>query len=247
MHLRRRVWPWAVFAWIAVTGLLGACASGGEPPAGPAAGSSSDTATAAATGAATARPGGVPVGGVRTDFSLGTCEATISGGVTGTIKSGGDGGAANSEYWLSEAELLQAGRQVGPDEATIRAKLAAKEFVFYPLILNCGDTRTGIVFQPSATRHEQFPFGPGTYRISAGSAQAPDGEVAAAASVNGSTYRVTGGTFAITQFDRTVLAGTFQMEIEEQRTSASPKSGMVTGRFEMKCSGAAPRREGCAR
>lgn len=248
MQLERGAWPSMVAVWVGAAVLLAGCAARDEAPAAPAAGGAS-TATsgaAAGSGAVPARPGGVPVGGIRTDFSLGTCEATISGGVSATIKSGGDAGAANSEYWFTEAELLQAARQAGSPEATVRAKLAAQEFVFYPLILNCGDSRTGIVFQPSATTHAQFPFGPGTYRVSAGSAKAPDGEVSAAVAVNGSSYLVTSGSFEVTRFDRAAVAGTFQLEVEEQR-GTTRKSASVTGRFEMKCSGAEPAHEGCAR
>lgn len=250
MQLKRGAWPSMVVAWLGATVLLIGCAASDEPGAAPAAGETSTGAgTSAATtagGAAPARPGGIPVGGVRTDFTLGACEATVSGGVTASIKSGGDAGAANSEYWFSEAELLQAARQAGAPEATVRAKLAAQEFAFYPLILNCGDSRTGIVFQPVATTHEQFPFRPGTYRVSPGATKAPDGEVNAAVSLNGSSYLVTSGSFEVTQFDRAAIAGTFQLQVEEQRATTR-KSASVTGRFQMKCSGAEPTREGCAR
>jgi hypothetical protein len=234
---------WRAVIATAVVLAVNACSGVSNAPTVPDSDPSGTATSAAAlrpTGAsAPQRPGTVQ----RTDFDLGTCEATISGGVTASIRSGGDGGATNSEYWFTDAELLEAGRQIGENEASMRAKLDAGEFVFYPLILNCGDGRTGITFLPSATTHKQFPFGPQTYAVSSGQT-VPEGAVEAAVEVNGARYRVTDGSFEVRQFDRAVFAGTFHLEIEEQRSTATPKRATVDGRFSMKCTGA-PTRGGC--
>ncbi|MEZ4553402.1 MAG: hypothetical protein R3B59_05785 [Dehalococcoidia bacterium] len=231
--------------WIVQAGMLGSlflAACGGDAPNGggsvPVDPGAAASETAAATATAT-RQSSVPVGAVRTDFSLGSCEATVSGGVTATIRSGGDQGAVASEYWLTEAEVLQAARQLNEDPVAAEAKLAAGEFVFYPLVLNCGDSRTGVVFLPSATTHEQFPFGPGSYGIAAiaGGTRPPDGEVGASVTLNGTAYRAAGGTFEVTRFDYEVFAGAFRFDVEEQRVTAEPRRATIEGHFEMKCTG----------
>ncbi|MGE0228650.1 MAG: hypothetical protein AB7I38_08655 [Dehalococcoidia bacterium] len=234
---------WIVLASVLSSVLVAACGSDDPDtteslPDGPAGTTAPGVAAATATATAT-RQSSVPVGAVRTDFSLGTCEATVSGGVTATMRSGGDQGAVASEYWLTEEEVLQAARQLNEDPVAAQAKLAAGEFVFYPLVLNCGDSRTGIVFLPSATTHEQFPFGPGSYSIAAiaGGTRPPDGEVGASVTLSGTTYRATGGRFEVTRFDHELFAGTFRFDVEEQRVTANPRRATIEGHFEMKCTG----------
>lgn len=239
-------WLWALVAGALV---LGGCGSsgGGQTDAQRGGAAGPGAASATASRAASLSPTAA-ASATTSSFALGTCEVTISGGVTATIKSGGGGAAVNSEYWLSDSERLQLAVAVGQVEATVQAKMAAREFVLYPLILNCGDSKTNVQFLASASRQEQFPFGPGKYAIAAGDPEAAvqDGEFAVSVLVNGAAFRSNGGQFEVTRFDRSGVAGTFRLEIEGAGEGGTARSGTVVGRFEMSCTGVTTR-GGCAR
>lgn len=232
---------------------LAACGGGGDDEASPDAatngGGATPTAGAGTSGGTQQATAITTRGAASSPAGAGTCEGTVSGGVTASFRSGGSTSAVNSDYWFTDGELIQGARFLGETEEAVRAKIAAKQFVFYPLVLNCGDSKTGLNFLPNAEAHSDFPFGPKTYRIPpagvlGGSAGA--GEVSVLIAINDESYKSNGGTFEVKKFDKSGIAGTFSLEIEEAFATGTPKTGTVRGTFDMPCTGGNTR-NGCSR
>lgn len=244
---KRLVWGGWVCASLVAVLILGGCGSSGGGQAdtqsrGGAAGPSAAGATAQGASATATR-----TTASKEDFTLGTCEVTISGGVSATIKTGGGPSSINSEYWLSDSERLQLAVAVGDTQAAVQEKIAAGQFVLTPLLLTCGDTRTNVQLLATARRQDQLPFGAGSYRIAAGErlAAVTEGEFAASVVLSGKAYRSGGGTLDITRFDRSGITGSFRLEIDDGGAAGAAR-GTVVGRFEMSCTGVSTR-GGCAR
>lgn len=219
-----------------------ATVTGGTPAASSGGGTSGQaTSTVRATQAASSSGGAGGPG----------CEGTISGGVTGSFKSGAGASAVNTDYWFSESDLIQAARFLGETEAQIKAQIEAKQFVVYPLVLNCGDSKTGLNFLAKADSYSDFPFGPKTYAIPAGGVlggETKNGEVSVILLVDNNPYKSKGGTFEVKKFDKSGIAGSFTIDIEEAfATSGAAKSGKIVGTFNMPCTGAGSGGSGCAR
>lgn len=216
-----------------------ATVAGGTAAAGSSSGQA--TSTARATQAASNSSGAGGLG----------CEGTISGGVTGSFKSGSGASAVNTDYWFSEGDLVQAAQFLGETQTQIKAKIEAKQFVVYPLILNCGDSKTGVNFLPKAEAYADFPFGPKTYAIPAGGVlggETKNGEVSVIILVDNNPYKSKGGTFEVKKFDKSGIAGSFTIDIEEAfATSGAAKTGKIVGTFNMPCTGAGSGGSGCAR
>jgi len=246
-----------LFVGISAALLIFAACGGGDSKdssSGEAAGTTAATASSSSSGGASSQAGTAVATGRATQAANTSgggagCKGTFSGGVTGSFESPGGTSAVNTDYWFTEAELLQAARFLGSGEAQVKADIAAKKFVVYPLILNCGDSKTGVNFLAKADTYNDFPFGPKTYTIPSGGllGGATNGEVGVIILVNDDPYKSKGGTFEVKKFDKTGIAGSFSIDIEEAfAASGAPKTGKVTGTFDMACTGSTSR-GGCSR
>lgn len=177
------------------------------------------------------------------------CNAQVLGDVTAAFASGGGARNVNSDYWFTEAELVEAAKARNVDEATVKANLAAQKFVLDPLTLKCGDSRTGVTFLAKAQSFSEFALGPKTYPVAAGNGTtAKNGEVGASVLVDKAPYVVKSGSFEVKKFDKSGISGGFNLVIEEATPVAgSPaKKAALTGTFEVVCTGSAAK-GGCAR
>lgn len=244
----------------AATLVLVACGRGDDDlvPEAPAGGSDATVASgtaAAGGGGGTSGQATAPVRATQAASNSGGsggtgCEGTISGDVTGSFKSGAGASAVNTDYWFSEADLIQGGRLTGDTDAQVKAKIDAKQFVFYPLVLNCGDSKTGVNFLPKADAHSDFPFGPKTYTIPPGGPlgrSANNGEITVLILINNEPYSSKGGTLEVKKFDKSGISGSFTIDVAETFTaSGAAKTGTIVGTFNMPCTGSGTG-SGCVR
>lgn len=182
----------------------------------------SPTATAAPTGAA-------PAGGVAATPSAdaeaeriakfeqemrdkyGTCEVDVTGAVTKKIVAGGGMSALGSDYFMNDEEMTKAIEFFkGNDTIEVAMKRDPR---IYTLIVNCVGSGVNLNFLPSNdTKYADVPFGPKKYTMGKSFGSKP-GVMTAMLSIDNAFFNVVdGGTFDVTKFDKTGLAGTFEFK-----------------------------------
>ena len=224
--------------------LLIAC--GGKKDASPSTGSATPTTTAAAGAPATpSAPKGTPVG--KCNFSVtGDVALNVEGIAT---KSPPNGKAmATADYWQTDDQLRTALHVIaGMDSKKSKDQVNAevdedmkKDPKFMLLLLNCGAEEGGtLVFGPGRnSKYADIPFKPGTYPIATNNGKPGEITVMANLKPPGTHLFVRvsePGTFTITKFDLTGIAGTFQFKA----VSNDKKAVEVKGSFDYPCVGAA--------
>jgi hypothetical protein len=129
--------------------------------------------------------------------------------------------------------------------ASDRSMLAVKDGEEM-LLINCQSDQGSISFTTTAaTTAAQFPKAPGTYVIEAGGivADRKPGEIQTVINLKDSNlWRVTEpGTFEITSFTPSHLAGSFTFKIGsyEVGSSAATNTASISGTFDLACTGSA--------
>lgn len=219
---------------------------GGKKDAPPSAGSATPTPTTkAAAEGSSAAPAGTPAG--KCSFSVtGDLALNVEGIAT---KSPPNGKAmATTDYWQTDDQLrsalhVLAGLDSKKSKDQVDAEVEAdmkRDPKFMLLLLNCGAEEGGtLIFGPGKdSKYADIPFKPGTYPIA--TTNGKPGEIGVMANLKPPGkhmfVRVSEpGTFTITKFDLTGIAGTFQFKA----TSNDKKTVEIKGSFDYPCVGAA--------
>jgi hypothetical protein len=177
-----------------------------------------------------------------TDPSTGSCEVTVDGDVKASGHSGGGPEAVGTDYWLAPADIEEAIRRRKATDAEREQALAeakARDPYMIVLLVNCTSEHVRLTLSPGVkAKYADVPFAPARYPITRKTD--PASNFSAMLLVDGQAYELPSdadGTVELTKFDRTGIAGRF--ELPAQRTDYKTKvvsKITVKGQFDFKCS-----------
>jgi hypothetical protein len=177
------------------------------------------------------------------------CHVDVTGGLEASWDGPDDDAAVTTDYWYSEAELLQQVEifaEEGTDpEAELATKLETGEPIFSLLLMNCpGPDGGALTFtHSSATTRATLPMGPGTYPLGGGlvgGEEGPAGTMSVLVVMPGeaeadSVWMPEGeGTFEITRWDNSGIEGSFSFGVAQSFVDP-PRQATVNGTFAFTC------------
>lgn len=170
-------------------------------------------------------------------FAAGYCAVQIRGATTRDAKGPGGAMAVGTDYWTSLETSRKQLEMTVKDPAKVEEGLKQDPRMF-TLLVNCVDPQAqlNLNFMPaSGSKYADVPFGPKTYKLRP-SMEAKPGDMTLMFGLDqAGFYQLDGeGTFDVTKFDTTSLAGTFAFKVKD-----GDKQLDVTGEFELRCDGSA--------
>ena len=198
-----------------------ACSSGGSKT------------TPASSGGASTEPGSSEPAAVVPSFASaggGSCGVQIDGDVTKSWHTDQTSATLLVSYWLTSGDRTMLGVEAGQEE----------------LLINCQSDEGSISLTTTAgTTAAQLPKAPGTYVIEAGglTAERKPGQIQTVINLKDSKlwYVTEPGTFEITSFTPSHLAGSFAFKIGRSETGSQTVAATATisGTFDLGCTGSA--------
>ena len=160
----------------------------------------------------------------------GSCGVQIDGGITKSWHTDQTTATLLVSYWLKSGDRTMLGLAAGQEE----------------LLMNCQSDEGSITLTTTeGTTAAQLPKAPGTYVIGAGglTAERKPGEIQTVINLKDSNvwYVTEAGTFEITSFTPSSLAGSFTFKIgrSDAGSQTVAATATVSGTFDLGCTGSA--------